>query len=119
MGDNYQAVYDAVRSRLGNCDVGRAIEEVARNAFDISHAVERVRYEFEVAGNQMQRPSVLFKPELSREGNQWCVLLGENLQVGLCAFGDTPALAFEAFDVAFYKELARSDNAAATASEVA
>jgi hypothetical protein len=25
------------------------------------------------------------------DGNQWCALLGENIQVGLGGFGDTPA----------------------------
>lgn len=25
-----------------------------------------------------------------RDGNQWCVLWGENIQVGICGFGDTP-----------------------------
>jgi len=107
MSDNYQAVYDATRSRLSNCDVGGAIENVLHNTFDISFAVEGVRQEFLNSAYQMQRPSVLFKPELTRDGNQWCVLLGDNLQVGLCAFGDTPAQAFEAFDLAFYKEGAK------------
>lgn len=37
---------------------------------------------------------------VSLDGDQWCALLGENLQVGLAGFGDTPgdalrALAFE------------------------
>lgn len=27
--------------------------------------------------------------EVSKDGNQFCVLLGENLQVGIAAFGDT------------------------------
>ena len=27
-----------------------------------------------------------------KDGNQWCVLLGGNLQDGICGFGDTPIL---------------------------
>lgn len=35
------------------------------------------------------------------DGNQWCVLLGENLQDGYAAFGDTPAQALRAFERAY------------------
>ena len=27
------------------------------------------------------------KADLYRDGNQWCVLLGENIQEGICGFG--------------------------------
>jgi len=36
------------------------------------------------------------------DGNQWCVLLGANLQEGIAGFGDTPATACKAFDKAWY-----------------
>jgi hypothetical protein len=29
--------------------------------------------------------------ELSRDGNQWCALVGENLQEGAAGYGDTVA----------------------------
>lgn len=32
---------------------------------------------------------VLLKPEVSIDGNQYCVLYGKNLQEGICGFGDT------------------------------
>jgi hypothetical protein len=51
--------------------------------------------------NAMSRPSVLYRPKLSLDGNQWCALLGSDLQVGLAAFGDTPEAAMNAFDVAW------------------
>lgn len=35
-----------------------------------------------------------------KDGDQWCVLLGENIQVGVCGFGDTPAAAIYEFDKA-------------------
>lgn len=107
MSDNYQAVYDAVRSRMSNCDVGRAIESIARDAFDISFAMQSITHEFTAAAQMMQSPSVLHKPELSRDGDHWCALLGDNLQVGLAGFGKTAAEAFAAFDEAFYKEQAK------------
>ena len=30
------------------------------------------------------------KPDLFIDGNQWCVLYGEDLQSGIAGFGDTP-----------------------------
>lgn len=39
-----------------------------------------------------------------RDGNQWCVLLGENLQEGIAGFGTTPYKAVLSFNSEFYKE---------------
>ena len=44
-------------------------------------------------------PSVIFKPRLFIDGNQWCALLGENIQDGVAGFGDTPAMAMRNFDM--------------------
>lgn len=44
------------------------------------------------------RPSTLYKPALSMDGNQWCALFGPNLMEGVAGFGDTPAEAFKDFD---------------------
>lgn len=43
-------------------------------------------------------PSVLYRPKISIDGNQWCALYGENLQDGVAGFGDTPILAMLDFD---------------------
>lgn len=43
----------------------------------------------------------LLKPRVFIDGNQWCVLYGENLQDGVCGFGDTPRLAVYAFNKAW------------------
>lgn len=51
----------------------------------------------EVASEQM-RPSVLMRPAISIDGDQWCALYGENLQDGVAGFGDTPAKAMTDFD---------------------
>lgn len=45
------------------------------------------------------RPSVLFRPEISLDGNQWCALLGDNLQIGVAGFGDSPEEAMRNFDI--------------------
>ena len=52
----------------------------------------------------MQRPSVLMRPELTRDGNQYCALYGVNLHEGCAGFGDTPAEAMTAFDKAWLTE---------------
>lgn len=43
----------------------------------------------------------LLKPKVFPDGNQWCVLYGDNLQEGVCGFGNTPALAVEDFNKNF------------------
>ena len=104
MSDTYQAIYDGVRSRISNGDVGRAVEEAARNAFDISHITRMAQQDLAALGYEWQRPSVLYRPTLSADGTMWCALLGEDLQAGVAGFGDTPAAAMTAFDQAFWKE---------------
>ena len=102
MGE-YQAIYDAVRSRISNTDVGSVLTEVLRNSF--GHAgflLEQSAQENINAAQELQRPSVVFKPLLSKDGNEWCALLGENLQEGLAAFGSSPAEAMANFDKAWY-----------------
>jgi hypothetical protein len=46
----------------------------------------------------------ILKPQLFKEGNQWCVLHGENLQTGIVGFGDTPRKAIFAFNKEWDKE---------------
>jgi len=50
-------------------------------------------------------PSVLYRPNLSVDGNQWCALYGENLQEGVAGFGDSPEKAMLAFNENWYKPL--------------
>lgn len=49
-------------------------------------------------------PASMLGAKLSKDGDQWCVLLGENLQEGLSGFGDTPYAAYYAFWKAFHDE---------------
>lgn len=103
MMDSYQAIYDAVRSKISNGDVGSAVSEVARHAFDISWGVEIVKQEYISAAQEQQRPCVLFKPDIFPDGTMWCALLGQDLMTGICGFGETPAAACAEFDAAFWK----------------
>jgi hypothetical protein len=102
MSDTYQAIYDAVRSRISNADIGRAVEDHLRS-LNLSHYANMAARAAQDAANEQARPCVVFKPRLFKDGDTWCVLLGENIHVGVVAFGDTPASAMYAFDVAWWK----------------
>lgn len=41
------------------------------------------------------------RPRITKDGNQWCVLYGDNLQEGIAGFGDTPHLAILDFNKAW------------------
>lgn len=47
---------------------------------------------------EMKRPSMILKPNLTMDGNQFCALYGENLHEGNAGFGNTPELAYRDFD---------------------
>lgn len=47
---------------------------------------------------KMMLPSVLYRPILSRDGNKWCVLYGDNIAEGCCGFGDSPEEAMKDFN---------------------
>lgn len=59
-----------------------------------SQALERIEREH-------VRPSVIFKPRLFIDGNEWCALYGVNLAEGVAGFGDSPENAMHAFDCAW------------------
>ena len=102
--DSYQAVYDATRSRISPCDGHSAIESVAREAFSgIGNLAPHAQQEIYAVSHEMQRPSVIYRPSISADGNMWRVLLGEDLQSGVVGFGETPAKAMAAFDTEFWK----------------
>lgn len=104
MNDTYQPVYDAVRSRIGGCNVGDVLASAAREAFDIGFQKEHLQQATYMVANEMVRPSVVYRPALTADGDMWCALLGEDLQVGVAGFGKTPAEAMAAFDLAFFNE---------------
>jgi hypothetical protein len=47
----------------------------------------------------------MLKPSLSKDGNQWCVLYGENLQVGIAGFGDTPYKAILSWNKEWHRSI--------------
>ena len=98
MNDSYQAVYDAVRSRISGCNTSDIIERVVREAFDISWQKERLQQEIYAVSYELQRPSAVFRPSVFPDGNMWCALYGANLMEGVCGFGETPEAACADFD---------------------
>jgi len=97
MSDTYQAVYDAVRSKIGSFDGNQLAQEIAFK-FDFSHEASMIKDGFLQASYQQGRPSVNFRPKLTMDGNQWCALYGEDLQDGIAGFGDTAEEAMSNFD---------------------
>lgn len=80
------------------------LDEYQQNA--ISHAAQMaaatIAQDAGVAilniADDMRRPSVLYRPALTVDGNQWCALYGRDLVEGVAGFGDSPALAMADFD---------------------
>lgn len=60
---------------------------------------QQVQKMLEQAMSEMVRPSVLFKPNVYPDGDQWCALYGVNIQEGVFASGPTPELACRQFDI--------------------
>lgn len=104
MSDSYQAIYDAVRSRIRGGDIGSAVRDVAFQQFDISHSQAMIRDQFMSVAWEMQRPSVLFRPTVMPDGNKWHALYGDNQMEGVSGFGDTPEAAMADFDKNWHSE---------------
>jgi hypothetical protein len=89
-----QEIYDAVRSKISNGDIGSAIRQVAYEMFDWSHTRNILQQEFLSAAYEMQRPSVLYRPELTEfQFSVWKAKYGD-----VCGIGDNPANAMIDFD---------------------
>ena len=97
MSDTYQAVYDAVRSKISNGDIGRAVADVVQGMHLGHYAEMTMRAAQDVLAEQ-QRPSVLYRPRIYTDQGLWCALYGENIQDGVAGFGETPAAACADFD---------------------
>ena len=102
--DNYQAVYDAVRSRISNGDIGQAVGDAVREA-NIGHYVEMAFEAVRSAASEHQRPSTMMRPKLYKDGDQWCALYGDDVQSGVTGFGESPQQAMWEFDAAWYADI--------------
>lgn len=112
--DTYQAIYDAVRSKLSGGNIDEAVRSAIRSV-DIGHDVAMVAGTAESSMaeivQEQVRPSVLFKPSLTVDGNQWCALYGKSLQEGVAGFGNSPEEAVRDFDKNWCDNLPSNINA--------
>lgn len=97
-----QEIYDAARSRISSCDVGAAIREVAREAFDLGVARMVLQEQIGAIGYEMSRPSVIFRPTITQDGDHFLVILGD-LPSGVVGTGKSPDEATKDFDAAWYR----------------
>lgn len=102
--ETYQPIYDAVRSKIGNGDIGAAVEAAMRDV-NIAHYLSVIAENYRCAAAEQERPCVLFRPKVFIDGDQWCALYGENLQEGVSGFGASPAEAAAAFDAEWHRKL--------------
>lgn len=58
---------------------------------------------------EQQRPSVIWRPRVFQDGNQWCALYGSNLMEGVAGFGDSPDAATRDFDREWFKTIAAEE----------
>lgn len=82
-----------------NSPLNDSYQSMAANA--ICHAANMAGESVQNATAYYTMPHVIYKPSLYPDGDQWCALLGDDIQSGVCGFGDTPAKAMYAFDVAW------------------
>ena len=78
-------------------------QSMAANA--ICHAASMAGEEVRASAAEYGRPSVVWKPRLFIDGDQWCALFGEDIQNGVAGFGDSPANAMWDFDKEWVKKL--------------
>jgi len=71
----------------------RQHHEVLQHEYKMSLITEQIEY----------NTFATLKPKIYKDGDQWCVLLGENIQEGICGFGDTPHKAIIDWNTSFHK----------------
>ena len=76
-------------------------EMISRFHVEVSGVAHRACQQIEETAYLYRAPSMVFRPRISMDGDQWCALYGENLQDGVAGFGASPSLAMSAFDLAW------------------
>ena len=77
--------------------------------------MELTQHDYEAASARSQTAQeqqefnlfAMLKPSIQIDGNQYCVLYGEDLQSGIAGFGDSPHMAVMDFNAQWYKALAK------------
>ncbi len=82
-------------------DYWSAKSDLNRNHSDLLH---QSRLNVCIQAEEMNLVSIL-KPKIFIDGDSWCVLYGENIQDGICGFGNTPTLAIYDFNKSWDRSL--------------
>jgi hypothetical protein len=98
---DYQAIYDAVRSRISGGDISEAV----RQSLDFSYQATMVMQEWQNAAYEQMRAAVVMRPRVFQDGDHWCALYGDDLQNGVAGFGKSPAEAMRDFDARWHQKL--------------
>ena len=77
---------------------------MAANA--ICHAMEMIQASWQQTASCYEAAHVIYKPRLFQDGDMWCALLGDDIQVGIAAFGKSPQDALHEWDKEFRKPIA-------------
>jgi hypothetical protein len=59
----------------------------------------------------LNKPHMLYKPKIYKDGDEWFALYGENIQEGVCGMGKNPGEAMLNFDNAWDKIAAQEKGA--------
>ena len=74
----------------------------------LDHAASDTNYQTAIEAQEHALFAQL-KPSLKKDGDQWCVLYGDNLQEGVAGFGDSPRDAVIAFNEEWYKPIPKDE----------
>lgn len=81
---------------LNETDSGTLASQLSHDAYllqdvNMQHAIQNVEYVI----------AALLQPKVYKDGDRWCVLYGDNIQDGVCGFGETPYKAILDFNRAW------------------
>ena len=99
--DNYQAIYDAVRSRISGCDVWSVVSDAIHSSLGFGNTIALAQETISCIESNSTKPSVLYRPRLSLDGDTWITCYGDNIQEGCVGCGETPAKAMAEFDLSW------------------
>lgn len=88
-----------------------AWEAFRDDMYQLSRSIETVQNDFQQVAREMMRPSTIYKPELTQDGNAWLAILGD-LPTGVVGCGDSPHEAMLDFDRAFCEKAKTPSNVA-------
>ena len=73
---------------------------------DISNDLYIIRSAICEAAAFISAPHAVMRPKVYPDGDMWCALYGDDLQMGVAGFGETPALACSDFDKKWHNQRA-------------